>query len=147
MTIKTIYFEDLFLGQNASFGKTVTETDIIMFAGISGDTNPLHMNEEYAKTTLFKGRIAHGLLSAGFISAVLGTHLPGPGAVYLKQSFAFKAPVRIGDTVVAKVTVKELFPEKKRALFETICTVNGETVIDGDALILIPGRPDSNDEA
>ena len=134
------YFEELSVGQSAVFGKTVTEADIVLFAGISGDTNPVHLNEEFASTTMFKGRIAHGMLSAGFISTVFGTKLPGPGCIYLSQSLKFKAPVKIGDTVVAKVELVELFPEKKRASFKTTVTVGSTVVIDGDASLMIPSK-------
>ncbi|WP_346328948.1 MaoC family dehydratase [Iodidimonas sp. SYSU 1G8] len=126
---------------SASYAKTVTEADIILFAGISGDTNPVHLNEEFAAATMFKGRIAHGMLSASFISTVFGTKLPGPGCIYMSQSLRFKAPVRAGDTVTAKVTIAELKPEKKQARFECVCLVNGKAVLDGEALILVPSRP------
>jgi 3-hydroxybutyryl-CoA dehydratase len=134
------FFEDLAIGMTASFGRTVTEADIVLFAGVSGDTNPIHLNEEYAAATMFKGRIAHGMLSAGFISSVLGTKLPGPGAIYVAQSLRFKAPVRIGDTVTATVEVTELMPEKKRASFKTICLVKNAVVIDGEATLMVPSR-------
>lgn len=134
------YFEDLQVGQTAVYAKTVTEADIVLFAGISGDTNPVHLNEEFASTTMFKGRIAHGMLSAGFISTVFGTKLPGPGCIYLSQSLKFKAPVKIGDTVVAKVELLELIPEKKRANFKTTVTVGSTVVIDGEATLMIPSR-------
>ena len=106
--------EDLQLGMSASIAKTVTEADIILFAGISTDVNPMHLNEEWAKTTQFGGRIAHGMLSVGFISAVLANKLPGAGTIYLGQTLKFKAPVRIGDTVTATVTVRELVVAKRR---------------------------------
>jgi len=134
------YFEDLSVGQTAVFAKTVTEADIVLFSGVSGDTNPVHLNEEYASKTMFKGRIAHGMLSAGFISAVFGTKMPGPGCIYMSQNLRFKAPVKIGDTVVAKVEILELFPEKKRASFKTTCSVGTTVVIDGDATVMIPSR-------
>lgn len=125
--------EDLQVGMSASIAKTVTETDIIMFSGISTDTNPLHLNEEWAKTTQFGGRIAHGMLSAGFISAVLANKLPGPGTVYLGQTLKFKAPVRIGDTVTATLTVREIALERRRCILDAVCTVNGKTVIEGES--------------
>ncbi len=128
--------EDLTVGMSASFAKTVTEADIVMFAGVSGDVNAVHLNEEYAKTTMFGGRIAHGMLSAGFISAALANKLPGPGTVYLGQTLRFKAPVRAGDTVTATVTVKEVVVEKKRAVLETVCTVAGKPVIEGEATVM-----------
>jgi 3-hydroxybutyryl-CoA dehydratase len=134
------FFEDLKLGMTASFARTVTEADIVLFAGVSGDTNPIHINEEYAAATQFKGRIAHGMLSAAFISCVLGTKLPGPGAVYVAQSLRFKAPVRIGDTVVATVELTELIAERKRANFKTNCFVRGTIVIEGEATLMVPSH-------
>ncbi len=133
-------FEDLELGMTASVSRTVSEADILMFAGVSGDTNPVHLDQEFAASTMFGGRIAHGMLSAGLISAVFGTRLPGPGSIYLSQSLKFKAPVKIGDTVVARVTVKELKTEKRRAVFSTVCSVGTTVVLDGEAELLIPAR-------
>lgn len=133
-------FEDLELGMSASVSRTVSEADILMFAGVSGDTNPVHLDQEFAASTMFGGRIAHGMLSAGLISAVFGTRLPGPGSIYLSQVLKFKAPVKIGDTVVARVTVKELKIEKRRAVFSTVCTVGSTVVLDGEAELLIPAR-------
>ena len=132
--------EDLSVGMSASFSKTLTDADIILFSGVSGDTNPVHLDEEYARGTMFRGRISHGMLSAGFISAVLGTKLPGPGCVYVSQALRFKAPVRPGDTVTARVTVLELIPEKCRALFQTQCRVGDMLVIDGEATVMVPTR-------
>jgi len=127
---------DLTVGQCASFTKTVTESDVYTYAGVTGDLNPAHINHEYARTTQFGVRIAHGMLSAGFISAVLGTQLPGPGAIYLSQTVKFLAPVCFGDTVTAAVTVKELNPERNRVVLDTICTnQNGTVVIAGEAVI------------
>jgi len=134
-------FEDVDEGMTAVISKTITEADIVLFAGISMDTNPLHLDEDYATGTRFKGRIAHGMLGASLISAVFGTKLPGPGCIYLHQNLKFKAPVRIGDTVLARVTVTELFPERKRAAFKTVCTVGETVVVDGDAMLMVPGRP------
>lgn len=134
------YFEELAVGMSASFGRTLTEADIVLFAGVSGDTNPIHLNQDYAADTPFKGRIAHGMLSAGYISAVLGNRLPGPGAVYVTQSLRFKAPIRAGDTVTASVEVVELIPDKRRANFKTVCTVAGKVVVEGEATLLIPSR-------
>ena len=133
-------FEDLELDMSASVSRTVSEADILMFAGVSGDYNPVHINEELAASTMFGGRIAHGMLSAGFISTVLGTKLPGPGAIYLAQTLKFKAPVKIGDTVVARCTIKELTPEKRKAKFDTVCTVRGKVVLEGEADIMVPAR-------
>ncbi len=134
------FIEDIAVGMRASFAKTVTDADIVLFAGLSGDTNPVHLDQVYAEGTMFKGRIAHGMLSAGFISAVLGTKLPGPGAVYVSQSLKFKAPVRIGDTVTARVTVTEVVPEKRRVVLSTQCLVGDTVVVDGEAVILAPSR-------
>ena len=134
------YIEDLEPGMQASMARTVTEADIVMFAGVTGDTNPVHLNEEYANATIFKGRIAHGMLSAGLISAVLGTKLPGPGCVYLEQNMRFTAPVKIGDTVTATATVKEVNTEKKRVVLETICRVGDQVVVDGQARLSVMSR-------
>ena len=126
-------------GMTAELSHTVSEADIVDFARVTGDTNPVHMDEGYAAKTMFKGRIAHGMLSAGYISAVLGTKLPGPGAVYMSQSMMFKAPVRIGDTVLTRVTVKEVIADKKRVRLETVCLVAGKPVVEGEALLMLPG--------
>ncbi|THD59526.1 MaoC family dehydratase [Phenylobacterium sp.] len=135
-----LYFDELSVGQSAETTHVVGAADIEAFAAVSGDVNPVHMDEAYAKTTTFGGRIAHGMLSAAYISAVLGNDLPGPGAIYLSQSLRFRRPVKIGDPVVAKVTVKSLDADKGHAVFETVCLVNGKTVIDGEALIMVPRR-------
>jgi 3-hydroxybutyryl-CoA dehydratase len=124
----------------AIYAKTVTEADIVMFAGISGDTNPVHLDASFARQTAFKGRIAHGMLSASFISTVLGTRLPGPGCIYLSQSLKFRAPVKAGDTVTARVTVKDVNPDNKRIVLETICTVDDTVIIDGEALLMVNRR-------
>lgn len=134
------FFEDLKPGMSAVYVKTVTDADVVGFAEVSGDHNPIHLDEEFAKTTRFGGRIAHGLLTASFISTVIGTQLPGPGSIYLSQDLKFLAPVRIGDEVTVEVKVKELFPEKKRAVFETVCRVGETVVIKGEALALVPSR-------
>lgn len=130
------HIEELQIGQSASIAKTVTEADIILYAGISTDINPVHLNEEFAKGTPFKTRIAHGMLTAGFVSAVLANKLPGPGTVYLGQTLKFKAPVRAGDTVVATATIKEVLVEKRRAIVETICRVGDTVVLEGEATLL-----------
>ena len=135
-----LYIEDLTVGQTAVFAKTVTEVDIVLFAGITGDTNPAHLNEEYAAASMFKGRIAHGMLAAGFISAVLGTKLPGPGTIYLSQSLKFKAPVRIGDMVVARVTISAIVPEKRRVTMTTTASVGSTVVVEGEAVVMAPSR-------
>ncbi len=132
--------EDLVVGQTATFAKTITEADIVLFAGASGDNNAVHINEEFARTTQFGGRIAHGMLTASVISAAIAGRLPGPGTVYLGQNLRFKAPVRPGETVHATVTVKELIPEKRRVTLTTVCTVAGKVVIDGDALVMPTSR-------
>ncbi|WP_374336910.1 MaoC family dehydratase [Leeia sp.] len=133
-------FEDLNIGLAAEIGRTVTEADIVLFAGVTGDTNPAHLNQQYAEGTLFKGRIAHGMLSAGLVSAVLGTRLPGPGTIYLSQSLKFRAPVRPGDTVVARVEVTSLDPAKKKVTLSTTCRVGDTVVLEGEAVVLAPAR-------
>ncbi|MBN8875480.1 MAG: MaoC family dehydratase [Rhodospirillales bacterium] len=133
-------FEDLTIGQSASLAKTITEADILMYAAVSLDTNPVHINAEAAAQSIFGGRIAHGMLSAGLISALLGTRLPGPGTLYLKQSLRFAAPVHIGDTVTATVEVTALTPEKKRATLRTVCMVKETVVIEGEAYVQVPSR-------
>lgn len=138
--LRGLYLDEIKVGQQAVFAKTVTEADIVAYAGVSGDMNPVHVNEEFARTTMFKTRIAHGMLSAGFISAVLGTKLPGPGCIYLSQSLKFMAPVKIGDTVTARATVSEIVPEKKRVVLKTECLVEGKVVLDGEAVVMVPVR-------
>jgi len=134
------HFEDLAPGMSASFAKTITEADIVLFAGASGDNNAVHINEEFARTTPFKGRIAHGMLTASVISAAIAGRLPGPGTVYLSQNLRFRAPVRPGDTVHATVTVKELIADKRRVALSTVCTVGDTVVIDGEALVMPTSR-------
>jgi len=130
---------ELKVGQTASFRKTISETDVYLFAGITGDTNPAHIDEIHAKQTKFGKRIAHGLLVSSFISTVLGTMLPGPGTIYVSQSVNFKAPVYIGDTIEARVTVKELITEKNRVILTTdILNQNNEVVLTGEAVVLAP---------
>ena len=136
------FIEDLTVGMTAVFAKTVTEADITMFAGISGDTNPVHLDESFAEKTMFAGRIAHGMLSASFISTVFGTRLPGPGCIYLRQDLRFKAPVKVGDTVEARVTVKDIQPEKKRVVFDTACNVGDTVVLEGEATLMVASRKD-----
>lgn len=128
--------EDLREGMSASFSKTITEADIVLFAGVSGDNNAVHTNEEFAATTAFGGRIAHGFLTASVISAAVANRLPGPGTVYLGQQMRFKAPVRPGDTVHATVTVKSVDLAKARVTLETVCRVRGNVVIEGEALVM-----------
>lgn len=129
------------VGQSASVAKTITEADILLFAAVSTDTNPVHLDAEAARASPFGERVAHGMLSAGLISAVLGTKLPGPGTVYLGQTLRFRAPVRIGDTVTATAEVSAYDPEKRRATLRTTCTVAGKVVIDGEAIVLVPAQP------
>lgn len=134
------FFEDLSVGQKASFGKTITEADIVLFAAVTGDTNPMHLNAEYARDGVFGERIAHGMLAAGLITKVMGTQLPGPGTIYMSQSLRFRKPVRIGDTVTATVEITALNAEKHRATLTTVCTVKGEPVLEGEALVAVPSR-------
>lgn len=141
MTRKSYFFEDLELGMEASFAKRVTEADIIGFAEVTGDRNPVHLDAEFASRTMFKERIAHGMLTASFFSAVFGMELPGPGVIYISQTLNFKAPVKIDDEVVAKVKVVELFPAKRRARFFCACSTGGKTVLDGEAILMVPARP------
>ncbi len=135
------YLEDLTIGQTARYAKTITEADVILFAGISGDDNPVHINEEFAASTPFGGRIVHGMFSAALISCVLGTRLPGPGAIYIDQQLKFKAPVRIGDTLHAVATVREIIAEKRRVVLDTQCFVKDKLVVDGSATLLVDRRP------
>jgi len=139
--VQGIYFDDLSVGQAAEMSRVVGAADIEAFAEVSGDINPVHLDEAYAKTTTFGERIAHGMLSAGYISALLGTRLPGPGCIYLSQSLRFRRPVKIGDLVVARVTVKTLDQARGHVTLDTVCEVNGKTVIDGEALVIAPRRP------
>ncbi|HDZ89303.1 MAG: MaoC family dehydratase [Deltaproteobacteria bacterium] len=137
MTGKTI--DRLRMGDTAEFAKTVTESDVYLYAGITGDFNPAHLNEEYAKKTFFKTRIAHGMLTAGFVSGLLGMSLPGPGTVYVRQVLDFLAPVRIGDTVTARVEVVEIMKDENRVRMRTSCTnQDGTLVLDGEALVSPP---------
>ena len=131
--------EELELGQKASFSKTITEVDVLNYAGTTGDFNPAHVNEEFAKKTMFKGRIAHGMLGAGLISAVLGTKLPGPGAIYISQDLSFRAPVNFGDTVTATVEVVDKNEEKNRVVMKEVCTnEEDKEVIAGKAVLMPP---------
>lgn len=131
--------DQLKIGQRASFSKTVSETDVYLFAGITGDFNPAHINQAYAEKTAFKTRIAHGMLCAGFISTVLGCQMPGPGTIYVSQDLNFMAPVAIGDTVTATAEVVEIMTEKKRVRIKTVCTnQNGKKVLKGEALVSPP---------
>jgi 3-hydroxybutyryl-CoA dehydratase len=133
-------FEDIKIGMTAAKGRTVTDADILAFSAVSGDLNPAHLDEEFAAASMFGGRIAHGMLSASYISALFANALPGPGCIYLSQTLKFKAPVKPGDTVVTRVTVKELNTPKRRVIFDTVCTVRGKVVVEGEAEILVPAR-------
>ncbi len=135
------YLEDLHIGMKASYAKTITEADVVLFAGVTGDDNPVHINAEYAEQTMFEQRIVHGMFSAGLISAVLGTRMPGPGAIYIDQQLKFKAPVHIGDTVTATATVLEIDEKRRRVKLETICTVKGKVVAEGVATNMVDRRP------
>lgn len=134
--------DKLQVGDAAEFAKTVSETDIYMYAGITGDFNPAHVNENYAKNTFFKTRIAHGMLTAGFISAIIANQLPGPGTIYLKQELSFLAPVYIGDTITARVEILELNTEKNRVRLKTTCSnQDGIMVLEGFGLVSPPKAP------
>ena len=134
------YLDELQPGMTAETAKTITEADILMYAAVSTDTNPVHIDAEAAAKSMFGQRIAHGMLSAGLISAVLGTKLPGPGTIYLGQTMRFRAPVKIGDTVTAKVEVTAVDMAKKRATLKTECFVAGKVVIEGEAVVMPPTR-------
>ncbi|WP_250490982.1 MaoC family dehydratase [Caballeronia sp. INML2] len=137
-------YEDLKPGMSATFAKTITEADVVLFAAVSGDNNAMHINEEFAQTTRFKGRIAHGMLTASVISAAIAGRLPGPGT--LSQTLRFKAPVKPGDTVHATVTVVALLPEKRRVSLTTICRVLNKVVIEGDAVVMPTSRQTARPE-
>ncbi len=140
MTGKTI--GELQLGEAAEFSKTISESDIYLYAGITGDFNPAHVNEAYASKTFFKTRIAHGMLPAGLISAILGNQLPGPGTSYVRQEMNFLSPVHIGDTIVARAQVIEILPEKNRVRLKTTCVnQDGTLVLEGEATVSPPKKP------
>ena len=139
--IHTLYFEDLRVGMQETLMRTVMDEDVVDFARISGDDNPIHLSERYAAKTRFGQRIAHGLYTASLISAVLGTRLPGPGAVYRSQTLNFHAPVKIGDVVTVVVEVVELVPEGRKARLHCEALVDGQVVLDGEAAVSVPGRP------
>ena len=142
MTIQnaTVAVEDLHEGMTASLERTVSQEDVAQFAAVTGDSNPLHFDADYAATTVFGTPIAHGILSAGYISAAIGTRLPGPGTIYLSQQLKFKAPVRVGDTVCARVTVAAVDRARRRVRLETVCLVGADVVLEGEALVLVPER-------
>lgn len=132
--------EDIAVGMSAELAKTITDADIVLFAGVSMDANAVHMDEEFGRATPFGGRVAHGMLTASLLSSVLGSRLPGPGTIYMSQSLHFRAPVRPGDTVHARVTVKQVIAEKCRVVLDTVCTVAGKVVIDGEAMVMATSR-------
>ena len=134
------FLEDLTVGMKAVYGKTVTDADIVLFSGVSGDTNPLHLDHEFASRTMFGGPIVHGMLTASLISTVVGPRLPGPGCIYLSQNLRFRAPVRVGDTVETRAAIVEILPEKRRVRLETVCKVGETVVLDGEALVMVPTR-------
>jgi 3-hydroxybutyryl-CoA dehydratase len=134
------FIDELNPGMTDVYVRTVTETDIVQYSQISGDDNPLHVNEEFAKQTVFKGRIAHGMLTCGYISAVLGTKLPGPGCAYLNQNLNFRAPVRIGDTVQTRVTIKDINLDTNNVICDVVCSIGEKIIIDGVATLWVPNR-------
>ena len=134
------HIDELTVGMTAVFAKTITEADIVLFAGTSGDMNPIHVNDTYAKGTRFKGRIAHGFLTGSLISTCLGMKLPGPGCIYANQNMSFRAPVRPGDTVEARVTVVKIDTKTRRVTLETVASVDDTVVIDGEAVMIVPKR-------
>jgi len=129
---------DLEVGMSATMAKTVTEADVVLFAGVTGDFNPAHIDDEYAKASIFKARIAHGMLSAGFISATLAMKLPGPGSIYMSQNMKFKAPVKIGDTVRTTVTISDVNVKRKIVKLDTVCSVGDTEVVVGDCVMMKP---------
>jgi len=143
LPLRTLFFEDLSVGMTERLEKIVSSSDVVGFAQLTGDRNPIHLSEHFAAKTSFRTRIAHGLYTASLISAVLGTRLPGPGAVYISQTLNFRAPVKIDDTVTVIVTVAELIPEKSRARLSCVCEVDGEVVLDGEALVKVPAQSTS----
>lgn len=143
LELRTLHFEDLSVGMTDGLSKTISSSDVVGFAEITGDRNPIHLSEHFAARTPFGTRIAHGLYTAGLISAVLGTRLPGPGAVYISQNLRFRAPVRIGDTVDVTVEVVELVAEKRRARLRCVCAVAGEVVLEGEAIVKVPTRDET----
>jgi 3-hydroxybutyryl-CoA dehydratase len=138
--LQMLFFEDLSVGMTEVLRKTINSSDVVGFAEVTGDRNPIHLSEHFAAKTPFGTRIAHGLYTASLISAVLGTRLPGPGAIYISQTLNFRAPVKIGDTVAVRVSVAELMPEKSRARLACTCEVEGEVVLDGEAWVKVPSK-------
>lgn len=140
LPLQTLYFEDLSVGMTATYSKTVKSSDVVGFAEITGDRNPIHLSEHFAAKTPFKGRIAHGLYTASLISALIGTRLPGPGAIYVSQTLRFLAPVKIGDTIDAIVEVVDLSDHKERARLSCRCKVADTVVLEGEAVVKVPRR-------
>ena len=138
MQDKSISFEQIKIDMSVSYSQTITDADVKSFAGISGDHNPIHVDDEYASKSRYKKRISHGLISGSFFSALFGTKLPGPGCVYVQQTFNFKRPVYLGDTVTATATVTSIDQDKRRVFFDTTCTVKNKVVIDGMAELYVP---------
>jgi 3-hydroxybutyryl-CoA dehydratase len=138
--VQGLFLEDLSLGRSGERAHKISAADIDAFAAVTGDANPIHLDEAYAAGTRFGGRIAHGMLAAGFISAVLGTELPGPGAIYLSQTLRFRRPVRIGDELVARAQVTAIDEARARVTLATTCTVAGEVVVEGEAVVLAPRK-------
>ncbi|MDE2464039.1 MAG: MaoC family dehydratase [Alphaproteobacteria bacterium] len=139
----TYYVDQLQPGMSEQYTRTVTERDIVMFGEVSGDTNPVHFDAAFAATTPFRTRIAHGMLSASYISTILGMKMPGPGTIFLGFSCRFKAPVRVGDKVVAEVRVRDVLAEKRRVVFDCDCRVVDTVVLEGEAVVMPPPRPRS----
>ena len=135
-----LFLEDLSVGQSADYSRVVMAADIDAFAAVTGDDNPVHLDEAYATATQFGGRIAHGMLSAGYISAVLGGRLPGHGAIYLSQTLRFRRPVKIGDEVTATATITEIDAARARVTLKTVCSLAGSVVVDGEAVVLVPRK-------
>ncbi len=134
------FYEDLSVGMEGIYSRTVTDADVVAFASISGDTNPLHMSEDFARETMFGGTIAHGMLTSSFISTVIGTKLPGPGCIYVSQSLRFKGPVRAGDTINARARITNLIDEKDRIAMWCECFIGDTVVLEGEAIIQVPRR-------
>src|SRR5215472_9044335 len=143
LPLQMLFFEDLSVGLTETLRKTIDSSDVVGFAEVTGDRNPIHLSEHFAAKTPFGTRIAHGLYTASLISAVLGTRLPGPGAIYISQTLNFRAPVKIGDTVDVSVAVAELIPERQRARLACTCAVGDEVMLDGEALVKVPSAAKS----
>jgi len=143
LVFNNILIEDIKIGMEVSYTQTITDTDIKMFAGISGDRNPIHVDNNYAENSRYKKRIVHGMLTASFFSALFGTKIPGEGCLYVSQSLKFKRPVYIGDTVKASVIVTKVDLIKRRVFFRTICSVKNKIVTDGEAELYVPKNPNS----